>query len=132
MQKKIMKIKSIDLAWINAYNFKQSKDFFVNVLGMNITQEESEHYAWVELQGTEKGCRLGIGEYNEQYDAGIKPGQNAILTFSVDNIETAKQYLLDKKVILVGDIIEIPGHIKMLMIKDPEGNHFQLVQELNG
>jgi predicted enzyme related to lactoylglutathione lyase len=30
----------------------------------------------------------------------------------------------------VGDVMEVPGHVKMLLFKDADGNHFQMVEML--
>ena len=55
---------------------------------------------------------------------------NAVLAMTVDDIVAAKKELEGKKVSFIGDIIEVPGYVKMATFADPDGNIFQLVQEL--
>ena len=55
---------------------------------------------------------------------------NAVLAMTVDDIVAAKKELEGKKVSCIGDIIEVPGYVKMATFADPDGNIFQLVQEL--
>jgi predicted enzyme related to lactoylglutathione lyase len=122
-----MAINSIDLAWISVTNMKRARAFFVDKLGLTIMQDTPE-YGWMELMGKDGGCALGVGAESGNTD--LKPGHNAIVTFSVDNIEKTKAELASKGVTIVGDIIEVPGHIKMLFIKDEDGNFFQVCQPL--
>lgn len=122
-----MKIKQVSLAWITVSDIKKAQDFFCNTLGLQITQDSSAEHGWLELIGHDGGGVLGIAQ---DQDAPIKPGQNAILTFLVDDIISAHTELKEKGVSLIGDIIEIPGHVKMATFTDPDNNYFQLVQQI--
>lgn len=124
-----MNIKSFGLAWISISDVAKTKDFFANKLGLTIASETAE-YGWIELKATNGNFLLGAGEYK---DFGpIKPGQNAVLTMDVDDIVAAQAELISKGVAIEGDIIEIPGHVKMLFFKDTDNNCFQLVEDLSG
>ncbi len=118
-------IKKIELSWITVSDIQKAKKFFVDTLGMQLTSNSSE-YQWLEVQGNEGGMLLGIGQCNEEY--GTKPGHNAVVTMTVENIESAKKSLEEKGVIFEGEILEIPGHVKMVTFLDADNNRFQLVQ----
>ena len=122
-----MAIKSIDLAWISTKDMQKAKTFFADKLGLEITSDSPE-YGWLEFCGTDGGASLGVGQDSEESD--LKAGQNAVITFTVENIEKTKADLIAKGVTIVGDIIEVPGHVKLLYIKDEDGNLFHLSQPL--
>jgi predicted enzyme related to lactoylglutathione lyase len=119
-----MLIKRIGLPWITVSNLQQAKNLFVNTLGMKVSTDTPE-YNWLELSLGD--FKLGIG----QEGASQKAGHNAVLTFVVDNIMEAKNFLREKGVCLIGDIMEVPGHVKLLTFIDADNNMFQLVEEIN-
>ena len=123
-----MSAKKIDLAWIPVQDFKKAIKFYTEVVGLQIA-EINEEWHWAELEGKEGGIRLGIGQYQSE-QCPVKPGHNAVLSFTVKNVETARKEMEQKGVTLVGDIEEIPGHVKMQLIKDSEGNFIHLVEKL--
>lgn len=53
-----------------------------------------------------------------------------MITITVVDIDKAIAEFLKKNVTLVGDMLEVPGHVKMQTFKDPSGNTFQLCQLL--
>ena len=59
-----------------------------------------------------------------------KPGNNSVVTLTVTDIVESKAELEAKGVKFFGDIIEVPGHVKMATFADPDNNVFQLVQML--
>jgi predicted enzyme related to lactoylglutathione lyase len=127
-------IKNMSLAWISVSDFERAKKFYVDTLGLRPTAMAPE-YGWMELMGEEGGHTLGVGVYSA--DNGpekaqpVKPGQNAVMTFGVDDLHAARALLAAKGVKFVGDVIEIPDHVRMLFFQDPDGNYFQLVQTLD-
>ena len=123
-----MAVRSIELAWISVNDMKKAKAFFGDKLGLTITSNSPE-YGWMEFCGTKGGASLGVGKSAEESD--LKPGQNAVVTFTVDDIEKTKADLQAKGVTIVGDIMEVPGHVKLLYIKDEDGNLFHLAQPLD-
>lgn len=114
------------LSWITVSDIEKAKKLFVDVLGMKVGAEAKE-YNWLELELN--GIRLGIGQSQENF--GPKPGHNAIVTFVVDDISEAKKVFEQKGVRIEGDIMEVPGHVKLLTFFDNDGNMFQLVEDLN-
>lgn len=121
------KPKSMNLAWIVVNDVKKAVQFYTEVVGLKL-MEFNEHYGWAELEGTEGGARLGIGQCQIKSEEDVQPGQNAVLTFTVSDIENAVAELTKKGAKLIGPIQEIPGHVKMQTVTDTDGNRFQLVE----
>ena len=46
------------------------------------------------------------------------------------DIKEMEKVLQENNVELIGDIMEIPGHVKLLLFKDPDGNLFHLAQNI--
>lgn len=128
-----MKIKSLGLIWISVKNFDQSLQFYTQNLGMRLV-ERNDEYGWAELEANDNtGMRLGIARCaeNNKADDQIAPGSNSIVTFTVDNIQQAIAELKQTKTRLLGSLQEIPGHVKLQMAVDPDGNHFQIVEMIH-
>lgn len=123
-----MGIKNFGLAWIVVADLQKAIDFYTKTIGLKLNEHHKE-FGWAELAGHDGGAILGIAEMNEKEM--IKPGQNAIVTLTVENLEKSKKELSQKSVKWVGDVIEVPGHVKMQFFKDLDGNTFQLVETLD-
>lgn len=127
-----MKIKTMGLAWIPVNDFKKAITFYTEILGLKVL-ESNEEWGWAELAGHDGGSRIGISHHTET-PAGnaspVKPGQNAVLSFDVANLEEAVAELQKKGVKLIGDIEVIPDHVKMQMVQDVDGNFIHLVEML--
>ncbi len=125
-----MKIKSIDLAWIVVNDLKKSVKFYTEKVGLKL-MELDEGFGWAELQGEDGGIKLGLAQKHPTANEGINPGQNAVMTLTVDNIEETITEMKEKGGKLIGEIQEVPGHVKLQMVQDEDGNHFQFVECLN-
>jgi predicted enzyme related to lactoylglutathione lyase len=123
-----MAIKSINLVWVSVKDFKGSVKFYKDVLGLKLN-EINEEYNWAEFSGQEGGALLGIGV--PRIKDFVQPGQNAVVTFTVDDIVKTKEELGKKGVKMLGEIEEVPGIVKMQTFVDDNGNHAQLVQILD-
>jgi predicted enzyme related to lactoylglutathione lyase len=119
-----MAVQSFDLAWISVSDVQKTKKFFTDTLGMNIVQDAPQ-YGWVELQGT-TGARIGVGACGDQ--SPLKPGMNAVISLTVDDLVAMKKVLEAKKVTILGVIVEVPDQVKLLLIQDPDGNLIHLCQ----
>lgn len=122
-----MKTQGISLSWIVVKNIDAAIQFYTKVVGLKL-REYNKEYKWAELCG-EEGSALGIAQ--ECVEQGSKAGTNAVVTVSVDDIEKAKNKFLEQGTQLVGDIVEVPGHVKMQTFLDADGNTFQLVELLH-
>ncbi|MES2121340.1 MAG: VOC family protein [Chlamydiota bacterium] len=126
-----MSAQSLGLAWIVVNDLKKAVEFYTKVIGLKL-MEINEEYGWAELEGQKGGgSRLGIAQMPTEDDSGIKPGQNAIVTFTVTNLDSSIAGMTEKGAKLVGAIQEVPGHVKMQMVCDIDGNHFQMVEVLH-
>lgn len=123
-----MHVKSMQLCWISVKNLSQAIKYYTEVVGLKL-MVSNEEFGWAELQGADGGARVGLAESNEGRDI-VKPGQNAVLTFTVDDLEKTKGEMLKKGAHLIGNLEEVPGHVKLQLFKDQDGNHFQVVQML--
>ncbi|MBA3603184.1 MAG: VOC family protein [Parachlamydiaceae bacterium] len=122
-----MKIKSIDLAWIVVKDLNQSVKFYTEKVGLKLI-ELNEGFGWAELQGENGGVKLGLAQVHPTGNEGIIPGNNAVVTLTVDSIEDSVADLSAKGVKLIGEMQEVPGHVKLQMVQDEDGNHIQLVE----
>lgn len=129
-----MAIKRIDLSWIVISDFNKSKNFFENTLGLELN-EIHEQFGWAEFKGAQGGCLLGIAKNNEEssikdeVQCKLKPGANAVVTFTVDNMDETLLELKKKGVSFIGDMIQIPNGPRMIYFSDPDGNLFQLTED---
>jgi predicted enzyme related to lactoylglutathione lyase len=123
-----MSAKQMGLAWIPVQDFKKAIKFYTEVVGLKLV-ESNEEWGWAELEGKDGGIRLGIGQYREE-ESPVKPGHNAVLTFTVQNVDAASKEMEKKGATLVGEVCEVPGHVRMQMIKDSEGNFIHIVEHL--
>jgi len=123
-----MSIQSINLSWVVVKDLKQAVAFYTQTVGLKLL-ELNEQFGWAELSGQEEGMRLGIAEQNER--DGIAAGTNAVVTFTVSDLEATKKEMMQKGAHMKGESVEVPGHVKMQSVIDLDGNHFQLVQILH-
>jgi predicted enzyme related to lactoylglutathione lyase len=127
-QRKVgMAVKGMYLSWIVVKDLKKALDYYTNVVGLKLNCHH-EDYHWAELQG-EDGSILGIGQENDEY--GVKAGVNSIVTITVDNLDEAIAKRREQGMKFIDEVVEIPGHVKMITFEDPDGNHFQLVEKLD-
>ncbi|MBI3508299.1 MAG: VOC family protein [Chlamydiia bacterium] len=122
-----MKIKEIGLAWIVVKNLKEAIRYYTEVVGLKLA-EHNEEYGWAELEGYAGGLRLGIAQESPQET--VKAGQNAVITFTVSQLEKSKAEMLQKGAKCEGEMLEVPGHVKMQTMVDPDGNRFQICEML--
>lgn len=114
------------LSWIVVKDLKVAIQFYTEVLGLTLLEQSSE-YGWAELSGPE-GCRLGIAQECKEMSA--EAGTNAVMTFTVDDLNSACDVFKAKGAKLVGEVMEVPGHVRMQTFQDRDGNTMQLVQKL--
>jgi predicted enzyme related to lactoylglutathione lyase len=117
----------MDLAWVVVKDFKKAVQFYKEVMGLVLLQVD-EQFGWAEFQGKDGGMRLGVSQMCEHSGPA---GQNAVVALTVDDIVKAKAELEKKGAKCVGEMQEVPGHVKLQMIVDNDGNQFQLAQLLN-
>ena len=103
-----MSANSFDLAWIVVNDLKKAIDFYTNVIGLKLMEFHAE-YGWAELEGKKGGAKIGIAQRQVEEESCIQPGQNAVITFTVDNLEKAIATLVEKGATLLGKIENVGG-----------------------
>ena len=122
----------VTLSAVTVKDLDKMKHLFVDLLGLEI-KDYAEEYGWMELAG-EHGALLGVCKHTDHSaDAGVQqlPGSNAWVSISVDDIEFTKKHLEDNGIQFLSDIIEVPGHVKMALFADYDGNNFWICQKLD-
>lgn len=123
-----MSVKEIGLCWIVVKDIKASIKYYTEVVGLKL-KEFHEEFGWAELAGSHGGSRLGIAQ--ESPEEAIKAGRNAVMTFTVPNLDTVKQEMVKKGAKCLGDVCVVPGHIKMQTMEDLDGNCFQICEVIH-
>lgn len=125
-----MRAKTMGLAWITVNDFKKAIQFYTEVVGLKLL-EINEEWGWAELEGHEGGARLGIAQHQPSgCQNPVQAGQNAVLSFTVDDVDQARKDLEKQGATLIGPVEEVPGHVKMQLLRDTEGNYLNVVQVL--
>jgi predicted enzyme related to lactoylglutathione lyase len=91
-------------------------DWYQSVLGFELLYRKDD-MRWAELRSSVANVNVGISETETGGGRG-----GATLTFGVKDIVKARDYLNAREVRLDGDIIDIPGMVRLLTFFDPEGN----------
>lgn len=93
-----------------------SKAWYARVLGSAIVYEVPEQH-WCEMTTPTKGTLLGLHEQE-----GATAGPANALGMGVVDMAAARAHLVALGVRLEGDVVEIPGIVKLLYFLDPDGN----------
>lgn len=118
--------KGISMSCVTVSSLDETKRLFVDLLGLEV-KDYQEQYRWMEIEGDEGG-RVGFGE---PMGEGMKAGTNGIVSVEVVNIEEAKAHLEANGVQFHGEIVEVPGEVKLVLFSDKDGNQYFLSQKLN-
>ncbi len=118
----------VGLSWIVVKDIKSAVQYYTEIVGLKL-MELNEDYGWAELQGSDGGAILGIAQENDHEK--IKAGSNAVVTFTVDNLDETKASMLEKGAQMEGDVLEVPNHVKMQTMIDRDGNRFQICEVLD-
>lgn len=122
-----MKTLGIYLSWIVVEDIEKAIKFYTEVAGLQLKEYHKEFF-WAELSGP-NGILLGISQ--ESPENPIRAGQNAVVTISVENLDDAIAHFKARHVTFVDEVVEVPGHVKMISFRDASGNIMQLVQKLD-
>ncbi|MCH9609599.1 MAG: hypothetical protein S4CHLAM45_15310 [Chlamydiales bacterium] len=121
-------ITEFNLAWIVVDDLQKAIKYYTEIIGLKVV-EVCEDFGWAELSPQKGDFRLGIAQKSDHER--VQPGSNAITAFCVENLEESIKDLKSKGVEIIGDVMVIPEHVKLQMIKDPDGNQFQLVEKIS-
>ena len=104
----------------------RSIGWYQDVLGLKLLYRRDDT-AWCELSTGVTNVNVGLSERREAGGSG-----GATLTFGVTDLEAAKADLDAKGVRQDGDIIEIPGLVRLLTFFDPDDNALMFYQVPEG
>ncbi|MBA2250962.1 MAG: VOC family protein [Chitinophagaceae bacterium] len=99
----------------------QAKIWYQEITGIAPYFEE-KFYVGFEINGSELGLDPDLDK--------IIPGNNSVAYWSVDNIEDKVEALLKKGALVIDEVKEVGGGIKVAIIKDPFGNAVGLIEEV--
>lgn len=119
-----MSVQGMFMSWVCVSDLDASIDFYTKVIGLSLEVHDKEH-GWAELAAPD-GARLGLAIENPH--DGMKAGKNAVVCITVDDIEQAKKDY-EGSVELVGETMTV-ANVKLQLMKDRDGNHFHLVEEI--
>ena len=97
--------------------------WYEKILGFKLLYK-SEDIAWCELSTGVARVNVGLSERREAGGSG-----GATLTFGVTDLEAAKAVLDANGVRQDGDIVEIPGLVRLLTFFDADDNALMFYQE---
>ena len=117
------------MSWIVVGDLEGAIAFFTEKLGLKLSDHQPQ-FGWAELSSEEEGALLGLAEASTHN--GMRPGSNAVVTYSVDNLAKTVEEYRTKGVRLKGEGIEVPGVVKLQSFLAEDGNECQLVEELPG
>ncbi|MFZ4098910.1 MAG: VOC family protein [Chlamydiia bacterium] len=118
---------SIQLIWIVVRDFEAAIQFYTQGVGLRLV-ERNDQYGWAELVGPE-GARVGIAQHSDRSE--VQPGDNAVIAVTVEDLAEAAKAIQQAGGQLVGEVMEVPGHVRLQTFKDLAGNTLQLAQDLS-
>ncbi|MCP5509670.1 MAG: VOC family protein [Chlamydiales bacterium] len=124
--------RGFTLSAVTVKNLESAKHLFVDLLGLEL-KDYAPEYNWMEIGG-EEGSLLGVGQHSEECcvaELQQKPGEHAWVSISVDDVDATKKHLEANGIEFIGDVFEVPGHVKMALFKDKDGNRFWISQKLD-
>lgn len=107
-------------------DLERSLDWYQRVLGFQLLYRRDD-IAWAELSTGVDKVNVGLSERQEAGGAG-----GATLTFGVADIDAAKAALDAEGVRQDGDIVDIPGLVRLLTFFDPDDNALMFYQMPEG
>lgn len=111
---------------LNVSDIQTSMKWYQDVLGFKLLYF-MEDLGWCELKSPVEKVNVGLSQVEKM----LPPGGNAVLTWGVKDIESAKEGLMNKSVKFDGDIRTISGMVKLATFFDIDSNCFMLYQDLS-
>lgn len=109
---------------MSATSLDRTIAWYESVLGFTLLYRMND-IAWCEMQSPVARVNVGFSEVEA-----VTPGGGAVPTWGVADIVASKAALTAQNVRFDGDIIEIPGMVKLLTFFDPDGNALMLYQDM--
>ena len=109
---------------IGVTDLGRSLAWYRDLLGFTLLYHRDD-IAWCELATGVERVNVGLSERREAGGPG-----GATLTFGVEDIAAAKAVLDSHGVRQDGDVVEIPGLVRLLTFFDPDDNALMFYQDL--
>ena len=109
----------VNLAWYSVKDLSAAKKFYGEVLGLKKTFEMD---GWCEFSHADGAVSIGLSAISES-DAG-----GATVVLKVDDLDRSRKDLAAKGIKFEGDVMEVPGVVRIASFRDPAGNRLQLCQ----
>lgn len=119
-----MHLKGIGPSLLVSKDIKKTIKFYTENLGFSV-DDFNEQFGWAQLKA-EDGSTIGVIQENPFIR--VEGGGNAIVSLLTDDVEKAREELVKKNVNLIGDILNVPGKVKLQFFKDEDGNTFQFTE----
>ena len=113
------------LAWYPVTDLDRAKEFYGNTLGLKKTYEMQ---GWAEFGSSENGPSVGLSLVKEPPPA----SGGATVVFRVPDLEVARKNLEKHGVGFEGEVMEVPGVVRIGTFRDPFQNRVQFAQMLMG
>ena len=111
---------------LNVSDIQVSMKWYQEVLGFELMYY-MEELGWCELRTPVSNVNVGLSQSEKM----PPPGGNAVLTWGVRDIESAREELEGNGVKFDGDIRTISGMVKLATFFDIDGNCFMFYQDLS-
>ena len=126
-----MKLRGVHHVSINVHNAEESRDFYVDVLGLEVLDTRPEEFTFPGYW-----LRVGDGEIHLIEEPGFQPPKGQHFALRVDDLDDTLAELRSKGIGLEGDYmgipagrpIDVPGVGRQAFIFDPTGNMVELNQ----
>jgi catechol 2,3-dioxygenase-like lactoylglutathione lyase family enzyme len=103
-----------------------AQSWYTKVLGAQKFYELPDK-TWCEMTSPVANALIGLSKTDDAKGSG-----GATLSFGVKDMAKAKAWLVENKVTIDGDVVEIPETVKLLNFKDPDGNKLLFYEPFMG
>jgi predicted enzyme related to lactoylglutathione lyase len=109
---------------VSVSDLERAAAFYRETLGLQQVMFSPE-FNWAQFESGVPGAFIGMGVNTE--NLGVS---NSSIGFGVRDIEAARAELERRGVTFEGDIMEVPGQVRLATFADPDGNTLMLSQRL--
>ena len=110
----------INVSWYLVDDLEASKKFYGEALGL---KKVFEMDGWCEFGQAEGAPTIGLNQRRDD-----DPERGATVVLRVENLEESTKRLKAKGVKFEGEVMEVPGVVRIATFRDPSGNRLQLCQ----
>ena len=109
---------------IGVTNLNRAKEFYIDILGLEINFDGGEEVGWCELKVPGNDVLIGLNLHKEDE---LVIGSTS-LCLTVKDLDVTREFLLAEKIV-VGEISDIPDMVSMMRVTDSEGNSILCVSD---